>query len=132
MLFQSSAADGEKDRMAAEASLARSLEHESLVATHFYELCNVTREGSEELDIYKLYLIQEYCNGSTLQAVLSKGYIAKTFGLDRWRLVVGLLERIALGMEYMHGVDVVHGSLCPANVMLQVLLRLSTVQLMRL
>jgi serine/threonine protein kinase len=115
--------------MAAEAALARSLEHESLVATLFYELCNVTREVSEELDIYKLYLIQEYCNGGTLQAVLTKGDIAQSTGVDRWRLAVGLLERIALGMEYMHEMEVVHGSLCPANVMLQVWL-LSSAQTM--
>lgn len=120
MLFQSGLHDGEKERVAAEAATARALEHDSVVATLWYELCNVTGQGSEELDIYKLYLVQEHCNGGTLREVLAGGALVAAAVGDRWRLAVSLLERVALGMEHMHSHDIVHGELCPSQILLQV------------
>ena len=120
MLFQSGGSGGERDRFAAEAATARALEHSSVVATLWYELCNVTGQGTEELDIYKLYLIQEHCNGGTLRDVLERGTLAVAAVGDRWRLAVSLLERVALGMEHLHSHDVVHGELCPSQILLQV------------
>ncbi|GLI70474.1 hypothetical protein VaNZ11_015384, partial [Volvox africanus] len=81
----------------------------------------------ESCDAFKLHIVQEYCNGGTLRHALDRGMAgcARAVGMpgDLARL---LAVDVALGMQHIHSLRIVHGDLKPENVLLMLLPRVET------
>ena len=134
-------------RAAAETSIAYNLSHPNIVATYrcalgsLLQRCSHTacalvmkcdlcshdlksigdKEGhSEELQSWKLYLIQELCNGGTLCNLVEVGALRAKQGGVRFDRIISLLVDIAAGMEHLHAKRIAHGDLNPNNVLLAV------------
>ncbi|GFR40746.1 hypothetical protein Agub_g1356 [Astrephomene gubernaculifera] len=129
-----------------EAAVSMSLVHPNIVATYTYQTQALVQEplvaagdflnggpdGSAaakgpdvaadeegEADAFKLYIVQEYCNGGTLRGALEHGMTGsiQAGGLLK-RLALRLALDVALGMRHMHACRIVHGDLKPENVLL--------------
>jgi serine/threonine protein kinase len=87
-------------RFEREAKLLASLNHPNIAAIY----------GLEQAD-GKRYLIMEYVEGETLQAMISKGALPLEDALE-------LCRQIAEGLEAAHEKGVIHRDLKPANVMI--------------
>jgi serine/threonine protein kinase len=123
VLFQSGAGDDQTVKIASEAAIASNLVHKNIVATYSHDICNVASAGTNELEIYKFYLVQEFCNGGSLATAISEGLFNRSRMPSRWRLIISLLLSIAEGMEHMHSKRITHGDLNPANILFKVWLR---------
>ncbi|KXZ50683.1 hypothetical protein GPECTOR_15g367 [Gonium pectorale] len=74
---------------------------------------------SDEADAYKLYIVQEFCNGGSLQQALAKGAAGSVRrGGPARTLALRLALDVAQGMRHMHSCRIVHGDLKPDNVLL--------------
>ena len=121
MLFQSGSSGAETSVVASEAAIASNLTHDNIVSTYSHDICRVQDPNLHaELEIYKFYLIQEFCNGGSLADALAAGMFASTRMSTRWRLIVHVLMGIARGMGHMHSKRITHGDLNPANVLFKV------------
>ena len=69
-------------------------------------------------------LVQEFCNGGSLRSAISTGVFRTHHLPQRWRPIMSVLRDICEGMAYMHEKRICHGDLTPANVLLQVTLKL--------
>jgi serine/threonine protein kinase len=121
VLFQSGPAENQLAKVASEAAIASNLHHNNVVVTYAHDICRVeTPVDTNELTMFKFYLVQEYCNGRSLRDALERGYFTLERMPRRWAPIMGMLRGIAAGMEYIHGKRVCHGDLNPANVLLKV------------
>ncbi|KAL6753218.1 kinase-like domain-containing protein [Haematococcus lacustris] len=72
---------------------------------------------------YKLYIIQEFCNGGTLRSAVDEGMLHDMSGGTPRPVMSHILELaldIAAGMAHVHSRNIVHGDLTPANVLLRI------------
>ncbi|KXZ46839.1 hypothetical protein GPECTOR_40g573 [Gonium pectorale] len=75
--------------------------------------------GGDEADAYKLYIVQELCNGGSLRHALIKGVAGAVRAGGVFRaLALGLALDVAEGMRHVHSCRIVHGDLKPDNVLL--------------
>ncbi|KXZ46410.1 hypothetical protein GPECTOR_44g84 [Gonium pectorale] len=89
-----------------------------------------TREGGSSTkqdpagacpDAYKLYIVQELCNGGSLQQALAKGMAGGVRKGGSGRLLaLRLALDVARGVAHVHACRIVHGDLKPDNVLLVV------------
>ncbi|KXZ46412.1 hypothetical protein GPECTOR_44g86 [Gonium pectorale] len=89
-----------------------------------------TREGGSSTkqgpagacpDAYKLYIVQELCNGGSLQQALTKGMAGGVRKGGSGRLLaLRLALDVARGVAHVHACRIVHGDLKPDNVLLVV------------
>lgn len=61
VIFQSDESDNTMSRLASEAAIASNLSHTNVVAMYSHDICTVSSDAHNELDIYKFYLIQVCC-----------------------------------------------------------------------
>ncbi|KXZ42763.1 hypothetical protein GPECTOR_119g394 [Gonium pectorale] len=91
------------------------------------DLCDGGGSGLEQgpagatPDAYKLYIVQELCNGGSLRQALSKGMVGgvRNGGLGQL-LSLRLALDVARGVAHVHVCRIVHGDLKPDNVLLVV------------
>ncbi|KXZ47126.1 hypothetical protein GPECTOR_38g364 [Gonium pectorale] len=127
-----------------EAAISLSMAHENLVATYTYMLKPLVQQPSDTscdggqgvgpgqqmppgavadggADAYKLYIVQELCNGGSLQQALSRGMAGtvRSGGSSRL-LALRLALDVARGVAHVHECRIVHGDLKPDNVLLMV------------
>eukprot|EP00892_Ulva_mutabilis_P009187 jgi/Ulvmu1/6640/UM003_0278.1 len=119
LLFQSSDADNQTAKVASEVAIASNLVHHNIVATYSHDICHVSDASTCELDIYKFYLIQEFCNGGSLRTAVNKGLLTPPHMPQRWGPVISVLRDVAAGMNYMHAKRICHGDLNPSNILLK-------------
>jgi serine/threonine protein kinase len=123
--------------LVSEAAIAHNLVHPNTVATYAHEVSALTSGASPELQSWKLYLIQEYCDGGCLREHIARGVFARcahgsacdlrTARALRWRRIYHTALGIAQGMAYVHSQGVLHTDLNPSNVLLKVRGRLSLI-----
>ncbi|KXZ50660.1 hypothetical protein GPECTOR_15g344 [Gonium pectorale] len=71
-------------------------------------------------DAYKLYIVQELCNGGTLRQALAQGVAGSVRAGGSSRLLaLRLALDVAQGMRHVHSCRIVHGDLKPDNVLLR-------------
>ncbi|KAG1663773.1 hypothetical protein FOA52_011824 [Chlamydomonas sp. UWO 241] len=68
---------------------------------------------------WKLYLVQEYCNASLQDAMVTKLLHNKETMQPDMDLVLSILMDIARGLQYIHDKNIIHGDLTPGNVLLK-------------
>ncbi|GFR50775.1 hypothetical protein Agub_g13040 [Astrephomene gubernaculifera] len=70
-------------------------------------------------DVYKLYIIQEYCDVGTLRDALGAGVVGSiTSGGAASLCALTLALDVAAGMCHIHAKNIVHGDLSSANILL--------------
>lgn len=69
--------------------------------------------------------VQEFCTGGSLRQALQGNMFGERLQ-QRWVPICSMLEGIASGMQHVHSKRICHGDLNPNNVLLQVLLLVST------
>eukprot|EP00892_Ulva_mutabilis_P009199 jgi/Ulvmu1/6651/UM003_0289.1 len=120
ILFQSEPQQQQTESIASEAAIASNLSHKNVVATYSHDIRSVDAPGtSNELAVFKFYLVQEFCNGGTLRSLISKGVFAPGHLDHRWEHLVRVMQDVAAGMAYMHAKRICHGDLNPSNILLK-------------
>eukprot|EP00892_Ulva_mutabilis_P002024 jgi/Ulvmu1/11822/UM080_0033.1 len=120
VIFSSSRDDEETAVVASEAAIASNLGHRNVVATYSHDILDVAKAVGHELAVFKFYLIQEYCNGGSLRAVVEEGLFGGPTMRARWRRISVALCGLAAGMHYLHSKRICHGDLNPSNVLMKV------------
>ncbi|KXZ47093.1 hypothetical protein GPECTOR_38g330 [Gonium pectorale] len=141
-------AEGRKQQQAVlEAAISLSMAHENVVATYTYLLKPLVQQppsavdgaadgggshdrsaGPNEItvadggaDAYKLYIVQELCNGGSLRQALAYGVAGSVRSGGSGRLLaLRLALDVARGVAHVHACRIVHGDLKPDNVLLVV------------
>ncbi|KXZ47118.1 hypothetical protein GPECTOR_38g356 [Gonium pectorale] len=126
-----------------EAAISLSMAHENLVATYTYMLKPLVQQpgdtscdgghgvGPKQMppaavaddgaDAYKLYIVQELCNGGSLRQALARGMAGSVRSGGSGRLLaLRLALDVARGVAHVHACRIVHGDLKPENVLLVV------------
>ncbi|EFJ49343.1 hypothetical protein VOLCADRAFT_104447 [Volvox carteri f. nagariensis] len=121
-----------------EAAIATTLFHPNVINTYSYDIkplrmCPaptssthssraetvVSSEGGSIMD-WKLYIIQEYCDGGTLKDALDGSrFTNPETGMSYTETAVRVAIEIASGMSYIHNRNIIHGDLKPANILLR-------------
>ncbi|KXZ47092.1 hypothetical protein GPECTOR_38g329 [Gonium pectorale] len=137
-------AEGRKRQQAVlEAAISLSMAHKNVVATYTYMLKPLmqqppsTEDGAAAgggspgrsitvvdggADAYKLYIVQELCNGGSLRQALAHGMAGSVRnGGSRRLLALRLALDVARGVAHVHACRIVHGDLKPDNVLVMVL-----------
>ncbi|KAK9828701.1 hypothetical protein WJX72_001598 [[Myrmecia] bisecta] len=113
---------------AREAALAAGISHPNVVAT--YRTCTeqVTakymspdgKPGQPAKQHFETWMAMEYCDrGSLFEAKQDNTLVDPATGKRNLRDVVSCLVDIALAMDFLHSVPMIHGDLKPANVLLK-------------
>eukprot|EP00892_Ulva_mutabilis_P000885 jgi/Ulvmu1/10798/UM069_0033.1 len=118
VVFESDARDNQTALVASEAAIASNLVHPSIVATYWHDVRTVSNARGLELGIFKLCLVQEFCNGGSLRNAISRGMFGPRLRW-RWQPIMTALKDIAAGMDYMHAKRICHGDLNPNNILLK-------------
>ncbi|KXZ47106.1 hypothetical protein GPECTOR_38g343 [Gonium pectorale] len=135
--------DRQRQRAVLETAISLSMAHENVVATYTYMLKPLVQQppsaedgaaagggspgrrlGPDEItvaDAYKLYIVQELCNGGSLYDALVRGMAGSVRNGGSGRLLaLRLALDVARGVAHMHACRIVHGDLKPDNVLLVV------------
>ncbi|GFR40598.1 hypothetical protein Agub_g1178 [Astrephomene gubernaculifera] len=126
-----------RHRAVLEAAVSMSLAHPNIVATYTYDIkalvqkpepnemsapVGIAAAGDAEqgaAEVYKLYIVQEYCNAGTLREALEKGMTGCVRAGGAFKaLALRLALDVAQGMRHIHCCRIVHGDLKPENVLL--------------
>ncbi|KXZ47103.1 hypothetical protein GPECTOR_38g340 [Gonium pectorale] len=138
---------GQRRRAVLEAAISLSMAHENVVATYTYMLKPLVQQppsaedkaaagggspgrsaGPDGIsvadggaDAYKLYIVQELCNGGSLYDALARGMAGSVRSGGSGRLLaLRLALDVARGVAHVHACRIVHGDLKPDNVLLVV------------
>ncbi|KXZ48633.1 hypothetical protein GPECTOR_26g536 [Gonium pectorale] len=147
--FQDRVAGGEKaqHRAILEAAISSSLSHPNVVTTYSYDIKPLTVQDSSSGDSpscsgmgtpgtpgagglriidkrtvldWKLYLIQEYCDGGSLRtAILKRKFHDTKRAEPRTEMLLDTALELAGGLVHLHERNIIHGDLNPNNVLLK-------------
>ncbi|KAL6752544.1 hypothetical protein V8C86DRAFT_584686 [Haematococcus lacustris] len=139
-----------QQRAMTEAAICRTMQHPNIVATYAYDLqvlhaasggngtlgssqCSPAHPGGPGPSLspleplkhpteFKVYIIQEFCDGGTLTAAVDGGMLEDMTAdqpQPNMAHVLQLATDIAAGMAHVHSRNVVHGDLTPSNILLR-------------
>ncbi|GAX74416.1 hypothetical protein CEUSTIGMA_g1864.t1 [Chlamydomonas eustigma] len=131
LLFHDAAATQRaRQRALTEAAVNQMLSHDNIVNTYAHDLRALTDESlPQETEAkmnaagasWKLYIIQEYCDGGNLSEAMQRGDLFDAEkGRPRWSWLLQLGADICRGLSYIHSQSVIHGDLSSSNIMLKV------------
>ncbi|GFH13184.1 protein kinase domain-containing protein, partial [Haematococcus lacustris] len=139
-----------QQRAMTEAAICRTMQHPNIVATYAYDLqvlhaasggsgtlgssqCSPAHSGGPGPSLspleplkhpteFKVYIIQEFCDGGTLTAAVDGGMLEDMTADQPQPIMAHVLQLatdIAAGMAHVHSRNVVHGDLTPSNILLR-------------
>ncbi|GFH10751.1 protein kinase domain-containing protein [Haematococcus lacustris] len=138
-----------QQRAMTEAAICRTMQHPNIVATYAYDLqvlhaasggngtlgssqCSPAHSGPgpslsplepvKHPTEFKVYIIQEFCEGGTLTAAVDGGMLEDITADQPQPIMAHVLQLatdIAAGMAHVHSRNVVHGDLTPSNILLR-------------
>lgn len=85
--------------------VADNLHHANCVATYAHEIKQMDTSQGREQAAWKLYLVQEFCNGGSLRELIHDGVFdtrSKVWRAQRWDRIARTLQAISEGMVYVH------------------------------
>ena len=118
-----------KQRAILEAGIGLSLSHPNIVQTYAYTVKKVkaTAERSPSHASstapsmnWKIYMVQEYCEGGTLlQAMERRAFLQPVSLLPDLGSILQTALDIAQGMSHLHNQNIIHGDLTAKNILLR-------------
>lgn len=125
-----------QQRAIREVAITSGLSHQNVVCTYSYDIKRLhtgaaeaklesdsKREGLKIWDAcvdWKLYIIQEYCDGGSLKETLKmRALTDKKAGGPDLESLLELASGIARGVHHIHSKNIIHGDLKPSNVLLK-------------
>ncbi|GIL86279.1 hypothetical protein Vretifemale_14684 [Volvox reticuliferus] len=117
-----------------EAALSKSIFHPNVVTTYTCDLkpmhVDSHRGGAmtglqilnetEVIQEWRLYIVQEFCDGGSLRhAIEARSFLNSATGSPQMEWVLQMAREIAVGLQYLHEHNIIHGDLNPANVLLR-------------
>ncbi|GIL90997.1 hypothetical protein Vretimale_17053 [Volvox reticuliferus] len=137
-----------QQRAVLEAAVSCSVAHPNVVATYHYDITPIRPSGvvcsggllindgshmrpgcgtgpgvfpggTGALSDWKLYLVQEFCDGGSLANALDARAFHDPAGMPNLALTLCTLADIARGMAHIHSRSIIHGDLNPTNILLR-------------
>ncbi|GFH21623.1 protein kinase domain-containing protein [Haematococcus lacustris] len=138
MLFQEARSNAKRQALQ-EAAINSRLAHPNIVNTFTFQLRPVgstispdqteqqllesgTMTIAEEQEVagdWKMYIIQEYCDGGTLKSAVDSGAFKLDGHTPDMLTIVQVALDIACGLQHIHSNNIIHGDLSPANLLLK-------------
>ncbi|KAG2488918.1 hypothetical protein HYH03_012541 [Edaphochlamys debaryana] len=126
-----SASSENRKRALQEAALCQSINHRNIVATYAVDVqplgavnTPVLQSGgrnnatlSNLLD-WRLYIVQEYCDGGPLRKLVQSRYLQGDAG-PNMRVICEVALELAQALAHLHSKNIIHGDLNPNNVLLK-------------
>ncbi|GLI69463.1 hypothetical protein VaNZ11_014080 [Volvox africanus] len=75
--------------------------------------------GSQAPRMWKLYLIQEFCEVGSLRVALENRMFHLPDGLPNMPMILRLMLDVVRGLQHLHRKNIVHGDLTPGNILLK-------------
>ncbi|KAG2453124.1 hypothetical protein HYH02_002454 [Chlamydomonas schloesseri] len=126
-----SASSENRKRALQEAALCQSINHRNIVATYAVDvqplgavttpvLANPNARNSTLSNLldWRLYIVQEYCDGGPLRKIVQSRYLQTDNGPNMPVICEVALE-LAQALAHLHSKNVIHGDLNPNNVLLK-------------
>eukprot|EP00198_Chlamydomonas_reinhardtii_P005712 XP_001695048.1 predicted protein [Chlamydomonas reinhardtii] len=126
-----SASSENRKRALQEAALCQSINHRNIVATYAVDvqplgavttpvLANPNARNSTLSNLldWRLYIVQEYCDGGPLRKVVQSRYLQTDTG-PNMRVICEVALELAQALAHLHSKNVIHGDLNPNNVLLK-------------
>ncbi|KAG2437375.1 hypothetical protein HXX76_006027 [Chlamydomonas incerta] len=126
-----SASSENRKRALQEAALCQSINHRNIVATYAVDvqplgavttpvLANPNARNSTLSNLldWRLYIVQEYCDGGPLRKIVQSRYLQTDTGPNMPVICEVALE-LAQALAHLHSKNVIHGDLNPNNVLLK-------------
>ncbi|KAG2496756.1 hypothetical protein HYH03_005165 [Edaphochlamys debaryana] len=124
-----------RQRAILEAAISKAMHHPNVVATYAAEVLPLTAlaagqvqanpagseggDGGEQCDVFKLFIIQEFCDVGSLRSCIDATAVGSVAGGGASALcALSLALDVACGMAHIHSQNIVHGDLSSGNVLL--------------
>ncbi|KAG2496757.1 hypothetical protein HYH03_005166 [Edaphochlamys debaryana] len=124
-----------RQRAILEAAISKAMHHPNVVATYAAEVLPLTAlaagkapaaptgseggDGGEQCDVFKLFIIQEFCDVGSLRSCIDATAVGSVAGGGASALcALSLAMDVACGMAHIHSQNIVHGDLSAGNVLL--------------
>ncbi|GIL48212.1 hypothetical protein Vafri_4894 [Volvox africanus] len=75
--------------------------------------------GSQAPRMWKLYLIQEFCEVGSLRVALENRMFHLSDGQPNMPMILRLMLDVVRGLQHLHKKNIVHGDLTPGNILLK-------------
>lgn len=134
IIFRGSQRDKHDRQQAAirEVAITSGLTHPNVVCTYSYDVKRLVTTGEnsqvahremgiwDDFSDFKLYIIQEYCDGGSLRSGLESGCLMdKKYGGPEMEKGLEIASGIARGVHHIHSKNIIHGDLKPNNVLMK-------------
>lgn len=75
--------------------------------------------GGQAITLWRLVLIQEFCEAGSLRQALDSKVLAQADGQPNMVALLRLALDVARGLQHLHKKNIIHGDLTPSNVLLR-------------
>jgi hypothetical protein len=124
LFHDASTAKRVRQRALTEAAINQLLTNDNIVNTYAYDLRTLTPDSNlpdSHLVAgthWKLYIVQEFCDGGPLSDFIDRGRLLTTDSVN-WPWILQFTIDILRGLVYIHQNQIIHGDLSSGNILLK-------------